>query len=65
MNPIDEMYLSLKSVAKRFTCSTRKIYRLVDEKAFPQPIRFGGSLKGSLSDLMAYEERLRKKGDSK
>jgi len=65
MNPLDEMYLSIKPVAQRFTCSTRKIYRLVAEKEFPQPIRFGGSLKWPLSDLLTYEERLRNKGDNK
>ena len=65
MNPIDEVYLSIKQVAARYTSSTRKIYRLLAAHAFPEPVPFGGSKKWALSDLVNYEEKLRRKGENK
>jgi predicted DNA-binding transcriptional regulator AlpA len=65
MNPADEIYYSIKKVAARYTSSTRKIYRLMAGNEFPKPIPIGGTKKWALSDLLAYEEGLRKNGESK
>lgn len=65
MSPIDEVYFSIQRVADRYTISTRKVYRLTSENVFPKPVRIGGSNKWALSDLIAYEERLHKNGESK
>jgi predicted DNA-binding transcriptional regulator AlpA len=64
MNPVDEVYFSLKKVAQRYTSSPRKIYRLLAGDGFPKPVTIGGSKKWALSDLMNYEERLRNKGEN-
>jgi predicted DNA-binding transcriptional regulator AlpA len=64
-NPADEIYLSLRRVAERYTMSTRKVYRLMAGNIFPKPVKIGGSSKWALSDLVRYEDELKKKGGSK
>jgi predicted DNA-binding transcriptional regulator AlpA len=65
VNPENEIFFGLKQVAARYTSSTRKIYRLLADHAFPEPVAIGGSKKWALSDLVRYEEELRKKGGGK
>jgi excisionase family DNA binding protein len=42
--PADSL-LTVSEVARKFNCSTRHIWRLVDAKQFPAPIRLGSKLR--------------------
>lgn len=56
-----ERLLTLKEVAEILRLSVRTVWRLIDKKDLPQPVRVGRSVRLFLSDVLTYLERLRER----
>ena len=50
--------LSVKQLCHLFDCSKSKIYRLMREDKFPQPIQFGRSVRWKYIDIRDYQNNL-------
>ena len=50
--------LSVKQLCLLFDCSKSKIYRLMREDKFPQPIQFGRSVRWKYIDIRNYQNNL-------
>ena len=52
-----DQYLTVGDVAKMMRCSIPTIYRWVAKGDFPRPMRFGGSSRWSLNEIMSFLDR--------
>lgn len=48
---VNAALISIHDVATRLDCSTRHVYRLVDTRRIPQPIKLGALLRWVKSDF--------------
>ncbi len=58
MNPLEEVFISIEDLAKRYSCSIRHIYRLVAGGNFPPPLKLGKLTRWPLSKVLEHEQVL-------
>jgi prophage regulatory protein len=54
-------FLTAEAIAEKLGVSTRTLWRWIQEKIFPKPIKIGRSTRWLESDVVAYIDRLRGK----
>ena len=64
VEPIDELYLTLREVQARYKIARGTVYNGVRARKFPPPLKFGKSSRWRLSELMSWERSLPRGGGS-
>lgn len=65
MNTLETELLTLPDAARLLAISTRTLWRLINRREFPRPLKIGSASRVAREDVHAYKLRLLRERDAK